>query len=108
MRRSSQAGLFRFARAPCIPSIDARWIGLVQDERQVTLELADGAVSADVLIGADGVHSQVRSTLFGGDNPMNFVGIVERDDWRFESRTVRGTATSASTTFAGGMTTCSR
>ncbi|MGW6032475.1 FAD-dependent oxidoreductase [Gordonia terrae] len=37
-----------------------------QDEHAVTLHFADGSThEADVLIGADGIHSLVRSTLWG-------------------------------------------
>ena len=37
-----------------------------QDERAVTLYFADGSTyEADVLVGADGIHSLVRSTLWG-------------------------------------------
>jgi 2-polyprenyl-6-methoxyphenol hydroxylase-like FAD-dependent oxidoreductase len=94
-------------------------------------------VTGACLIGADGIHSQVRKTLFGADAPeftgcvawrglipmeqlpphlaqmvttnwlgprghvlhypvrrgelMNFISIVERDDWQVESWTVAGT-----------------
>lgn len=58
--------------------LNARCIGLTQDERRATLRFADGEVSADVLIGADGVHSQIRAALFGADNPV-FTGLVA---WR--------------------------
>ena len=41
-----------------------------QDAHGVTLTLADGtAVSGDVLIGADGIHSTVRAQLFGRELP---------------------------------------
>jgi salicylate hydroxylase len=103
-----------------------------QDAETVTLLFADGrTVSGDALVGADGVHSVVRSTLHGTDQPeftgfiawrgvipftalpsrfadgvaktwvgprghvveypirrgelLNFVGVVQRDDWRTES-----------------------
>lgn len=99
---------------------------------RVTLHFANGgSVAGDVLIGADGVHSVIRSTLHGSDKPeftgfvawrgvipftnlpprfadgvaktwvgpsghvveypvrrgelLNFVGVVQRDDWRIES-----------------------
>jgi len=50
--------------------------GLDQDARAATLAFADGTrVRADVVIGADGVHSFVRQTLLGADRP-HFTGRV--------------------------------
>lgn len=46
------------------------------DEDGATLVLADGTrIMADVLIGADGIHSAVRHSLFGEDHPR-FTGLV--------------------------------
>ncbi|MGA5129475.1 FAD-dependent monooxygenase [Streptomyces olivoreticuli] len=51
----------------------------------VRLEFADGDVAhADVLIGADGVHSLVRRSVAGGENPVfsgnsAFRGLVDAD-----------------------------
>ena len=53
--------------------------GLNQDAQGVTLELKDGRrVQGDALIGADGVRSVVRNTLWGPTNP-EFSGMVA---WR--------------------------
>lgn len=118
--------------------LGARCAGFEQTEAGVTLKLADGReVEGDILIGADGVHSGIRSRLAGADQPsfsgclawrgvipmdrlserlkrqvgtnwvgpgahvihyplhggalMNFVGIVERNDWQVESWTQQGT-----------------
>lgn len=107
-------------------------VGFDQTADSVTLHLANGEHAAgDVLIGADGVHSRIRTQMFGqgaaeftgimawrGLVPMdrlpphqrrmvganwlgvgghvvtyplrrgellNFVGVIERDDWRVES-----------------------
>ena len=115
---------------------------------RVHLGFADGSTATtDVLVGADGVHSVVRSRLFGGDRPtftgclawrgvvpaaalpdhmtspvgtnwigprghviqyplrggelINFVGIVERDDWQVESWNVPGTPEECAADFAG-------
>ena len=56
--------------------LGAKCVGLSQDADRVTLELDGGrTASGDCLIGADGVHSQVRQSLFGQDRPQ-FTGIV--------------------------------
>jgi salicylate hydroxylase len=115
-----------------------RCVGIAQSKEHVEVVFADGArVSADYLVGADGIHSKVREHLFGRDKPeftgvvawravvpmaslpphisstvgtnwlgpkghvlhypirrgelMNFISLVERDDWRIESWTVAGT-----------------
>ncbi len=53
--------------------------GFNQDSHHVEIDLANGlSVTADALIGADGVHSQVRQGLFGADQPA-FTGIIA---WR--------------------------
>ena len=109
-----------------------------QDDQGVTVRLSNGdKVRGSMLIGADGVHSQVRKQLFGeslakftgfcawrgviemnklpeamrrvvGTNwigphghvvmyplrrgeLLNFVAAIERDDWKVESWTERGT-----------------
>ena len=110
---------------------------LEHDPRGVTLRFAEGREArAELAIGADGAHSQVRSSLFGDDRPrftgvvawrgvipaerleprlhealsvtwigpgghvvhyplrrgelVNYVSVVERDDWRVESWSVQG------------------
>lgn len=46
-------------------------IGLEHGTRGVTLAFADGArATADLVIGADGVHSVVRDLLFGPESPQ--------------------------------------
>lgn len=128
--------------------LDAKVAGFAQEGERIVLRLADGrAVTGDVLVGADGIHSRVRHGLFGAEAPeftgliawrgiipmarlpehmrrfvgtnwigpgrhvvhyplrrgalMNFVGIVERADWRVESWTARGTADELVADFAG-------
>jgi salicylate hydroxylase len=125
-----------------------RVVGVDQDRRGATLRFANGgSARGDVVIGADGVHSIVRSELFGADRPsftgliawrgvmeaaklpaglmrpvgtnwvgphrhvvhyflrrgelLNFVGIVERDDWQVESWTTKGTHAECAADFAG-------
>jgi salicylate hydroxylase len=49
---------------------------LVQDDAGVLLQFEDGSSSRhEVLIGADGIHSRVRSALFGEESPR-FTGVV--------------------------------
>lgn len=125
-----------------------RLVDVVQRDESVHLLFEDGSErTADVLVGADGVHSVVRSRLFGGveatfsgclawrgvvpadelpsnlRNPLgtnwigprghviqyplrqgklvNFVGIVERDDWQIESWNTAGTTEECLADFAG-------
>jgi salicylate hydroxylase len=136
------------ARKPDAIRLGARAAGVAQHGGNVTLVLEDGGkAEADILIGADGVHSKVREALFGEDRPkftglmawratvpmralpahlhravgtnwvgpgrhvvhypvhrgelMNFVGIVERGDWRVESWTAKGSAEECAADFAG-------
>jgi salicylate hydroxylase len=59
--------------------LDSRLVGLRQNARGVRIHLAGGReAGADALVGADGVHSQVRQVLFGEDR-ARFTGIVA---WR--------------------------
>ena len=56
-----------------------RCIGFDEDAGSVELEFETGKSSgADALVGADGVHSRIRQSLFGPDRP-SFTGIVA---WR--------------------------
>lgn len=51
-------------------------VSAVQVEQTVNLTFADGHVDAvDVLIGADGIHSAVRESMFGPEHPI-FTGVV--------------------------------
>ena len=128
--------------------LGARLETVEQDGDRVTARMADGSsYRADLLIGADGVHSRVRGALFGADRPafsgtvawrgvipcgklpahlrepyavnwvgpgahvihyplrrgelVNFVGILERDDWQVESWTERGTVAECLNDFQG-------
>jgi 2-polyprenyl-6-methoxyphenol hydroxylase-like FAD-dependent oxidoreductase len=59
--------------------LDCKCFGVTQNAKGVTIEFANGeSVSAPILIGADGVQSPVRASLFGADRP-EFTGIVA---WR--------------------------
>jgi salicylate hydroxylase len=128
--------------------LNARLESVEQDADGVTAHMADGTTHrADLLIGADGVHSRVRSSLYGADKAVfsgtvawrgvipaqklpahlrepyatnwvgpgahvihyplrrgeliNFVGILERDDWQVESWTERGSVDECLNDFKG-------
>ena len=119
------------AHKPKAIHLGARCIGLEQSADAVRLRLEDGrSPQGRLLIGADGVHSAVRASVFGAARPeftglmawrgviprerlpagrmplagtnwigpgrhvvhyplrrgelLNFVGVVERDDWQIE------------------------
>jgi 2-polyprenyl-6-methoxyphenol hydroxylase-like FAD-dependent oxidoreductase len=56
-----------------------RCVGVAQSDTDVTLQFEDGeVVRAALAIGADGVHSKLRETLFGAASPQ-FTGCVA---WR--------------------------
>jgi salicylate hydroxylase len=66
-------------RAPGAVHVGARCTGFAQDATGVTLRLESGEQArGDALIGADGVHSCIRETLFGGSHP-SFTGYMA---WR--------------------------
>ena len=126
----------------------SRCLGFEQDENGVDVLFQGGhRRRCGALVGADGVHSQVRAGLFGVQEPsftgcmawrglvpadrlpsgfvrlvgvnwigpgahvvtyplrggrlVNFVGIVERDDWQIESWTELGTTAECAHDFAG-------
>ena len=67
------------ARAPGRLHLDARCAGFDEDGRGVRLHLANGATHrADVVVGADGVHSEIRRRI-GGDSKPFFAGVAA---WR--------------------------
>jgi salicylate hydroxylase len=59
--------------------LGAQCVGFDQSDDEVVLKLGDGrTVRGDILIGADGVHSSIRSRLFGADE-ATFSGMLA---WR--------------------------
>jgi 2-polyprenyl-6-methoxyphenol hydroxylase-like FAD-dependent oxidoreductase len=53
-----------------------RCVGVETSERSAAARFADGsAIEADLVVGADGIHSMVRQSLFGADAPR-FTGCV--------------------------------
>ena len=134
-------------RMPDAARMDISVTGYTQDDDAVHVQTSDGAITGDILIGADGIKSVIRRTMLGPQNPRftdnvawravvpveklgrhipepkatvwtgkdkhavtyllrggelaNFVGVVERDDWREESWTATGTREHALADFAG-------
>jgi salicylate hydroxylase len=129
-------------------SLGRKCIAVSQTADQAQVKFADGQVAtASFVVGADGIHSQVRACLFGAGRTeftgcvawrglapmdrlpphlgrmvgtnwlgprghvlhypvrrgeiMNFIGIVERDDWQVESWTVEGTKGELANDFHG-------
>lgn len=61
---------------PSAIHLGARCTGVEDGHRAVTARFADGRdIQADVLVGADGVHSTVRTALFG-PAPLRYRGYV--------------------------------
>ncbi len=59
--------------------LEAECVGVDQDDAGVTVHLADGSSEhADLVIGADGLHSRVRASLVG-DGPPHYTGYAA---WR--------------------------
>jgi salicylate hydroxylase len=53
-----------------------RCVGVESHERGAAARFADGsAIEADIVIGADGIHSKVRESLFGANAPR-FTGCI--------------------------------
>lgn len=79
IHRADLLAALQSALAPDTLRFGASVSGLHQDDSAATLTLADGStIAADVVIGADGIHSRVRNALFGPDDPQ-FTGLVS---WR--------------------------
>ncbi|MBI3515004.1 MAG: FAD-dependent monooxygenase [Proteobacteria bacterium] len=56
--------------------LNARCVEVSSDARGAHARFADGsAVEADAIVGADGIHSAVRTSLFGAEHPR-FTGYV--------------------------------
>jgi salicylate hydroxylase/6-hydroxynicotinate 3-monooxygenase len=57
---------------PEIVHLNKKLVGLEQGGGRVTLTFADGSsVSADAVVGADGVHSVAREIIIGADEPLH-------------------------------------
>ncbi|MGZ5093375.1 MAG: FAD-dependent monooxygenase [Burkholderiales bacterium] len=57
---------------PEIVHLNKKLIGVAQTAKRVTLAFADGSrENADLVIGADGVHSTVRDLILGPEKPLH-------------------------------------
>ncbi|KAJ3073658.1 hypothetical protein HDU98_001000 [Podochytrium sp. JEL0797] len=57
--------------------VGKKLMGVVQTESSVTAQFADGtSATGDLLIGADGIHSTTRRTIFGADLKAQFKGEI--------------------------------
>lgn len=70
MHRADLHAAIESVLPPGIVQFNRKLVGIEQDARSVTLAFADGEkVSAEAVIGADGVHSIVREGMLGPENP---------------------------------------
>jgi salicylate hydroxylase len=136
------------ARKPDAIKLGRRCAGISSDGDRATVRFEGGdTVQGSYVIGADGIHSRIRSTLFGADRAdftgcvawrglvpmdqlppqlaqmqgtnwlgprghvlhypvrrgeiMNFISMVERDDWQVESWVTQGTKGELANDFRG-------
>src|SRR6185437_413685 len=76
MHRADLLDVLAAALPDGITSLARRCTGVETGKSSAVARFADGTeVEADVIIGADGIHSAVRTSLFGPDAPR-FTGKV--------------------------------
>lgn len=76
MHRADLHAAIESVLPPGLVQFDRKLVGLDQNAQGVTLAFADGSrVTADAVIGADGVHSVVREWMLGPEKPR-FTGRV--------------------------------
>ena len=74
--RADLLGMLRDALPPDRLHLGRRLTGFTDDGDKVMLQFADGApVEADLMVGADGIHSAVREILLGKEQPQ-FTGCI--------------------------------
>ncbi len=79
VHRADLQTLLRAALAPDVLRLGWECTGFVQDAEGVTAQFADGqSVRGDLLIGADGIRSAMRTQLFG-EQPLRYAGYTA---WR--------------------------
>ncbi|KDB57783.1 FAD-dependent monooxygenase [Bordetella bronchiseptica] len=83
--RADLLGVLTERLDPAKLRLGSRIVDIEQEARQVTATLADGTrIQGDILVGADGIHSLVRSRFFQADQPqasgcIAWRGIVDAD-----------------------------
>lgn len=76
MHRADLHAAIESVLPPGLVRFNHKLVGMDQDASSVTLTFADGSrVSADAVIGADGVHSVIREWMLGPEKPR-FTGRV--------------------------------
>ena len=76
VHRADLLDVLAAAVPPAMVSLGKRCLGIEQGEATATARFTDGTeTEADVIIGADGIHSAVRGALFGPDDPR-FTGKI--------------------------------
>jgi len=76
VHRADLLDVLAAALPPEMVSLGKRCVSVSSDESSAVAQFADGsAVEADIIVGADGIHSAVRTSLFGPDAPR-FTGKV--------------------------------
>ena len=76
VHRADLLGVLRRALRTVDFRLGARCIAVEECDRGGVVRLADGGeIEADIIVGADGIHSVVRKSLFGSDAPQ-FTGCI--------------------------------
>jgi salicylate hydroxylase len=76
MHRADMVGLLAAALPPTVVNTDHRATGFAQDEHGAHVTFANGdSIEADIVIGCDGIHSQMRPFVFTPSDPV-FSGTV--------------------------------
>jgi salicylate hydroxylase len=74
--RADLLGILQSALRPDVIRLGKKLVALREQEAYVELRFSDETTAvADIVIGADGIHSTVREILFGAESPR-FTGIV--------------------------------
>lgn len=65
MHRADMVGLLAAALPPTVVNTDHRAVGFTQDDNGARVTFANGAVvEADIVVGCDGIHSEMRPFVF--------------------------------------------
>jgi salicylate hydroxylase len=76
VHRADLLDVLAAALPPEMVSLGKRCVSVSSDSSSAVAQFADGSsVEADIIVGADGIHSAVRTSLFGPDAPR-FTGKI--------------------------------